>query len=225
MRLFLASSDLGDYSSELIKLVGKNRKVLVVANARDYCTPEDGKRIVDEDLEIIANCGLIPTELDLRPYFKKSDELRKYIDDFNPGCVFVTGGNIYVLATALYLSGMDGILKHDLADDKYVYAGYSAGAMNASKDLINYCDSYGERDGDKMEEARSVYGEVCTNGLGLIEEYVCPHADAIDFSEACKKAEEELKAKGLESIVLNDADVLVIDGDKWLRLDAFSVTG
>lgn len=36
MRLFLASQDFGNYVDRLSAMVGKNRKTLVVTNARDY---------------------------------------------------------------------------------------------------------------------------------------------------------------------------------------------
>ena len=216
MRLFLASSDLGDYKDVFVDLVGDNKKVLIIPNARDHYPEEVKKVIVNEDLGIISDCGLLPEVLDLRPYFGKGDKLREFIDEFKPGCVFSIGGNVYSLATALHLSGMDEILRRDLGEDKYVYAGYSAGAMNASKDLMNYHSSFGKRSGDRLEEAKLIYGEVYTKGLGLIDEYVCPHADTEKYREICKKAEAELRKKGLEPIVLNDADVMVVDGEKRL---------
>ena len=211
MRLYLASNDLGDFSEKLLELVGKNHKVLVISNARDHRRPKERKAIVDEDMGILASCGLEPKELDLRPYFHKYVELRKYIHDFEPGCIFAMGGNVYSLATAIYLSGMRQILKQDLIEDKYVYAGYSAGSMNASEDLLNYRDSYGKHE-DRLEEAKSIYGEVFTRGLGVIQAYICPHADEEKYDEICKKAKQEIEEKGLEPIILNNSDVVVLQG-------------
>ena len=45
---------------------------------------------------------------------------------------------------------------------------------------------------------------------------MCPHADTEKYREICKKAEAELRKKGLVPIVLNDADVMVVDGEKRL---------
>ncbi|MBR5389157.1 Type 1 glutamine amidotransferase-like domain-containing protein [Candidatus Saccharibacteria bacterium] len=217
MRLFLASNLSTDhleyYSSKLVELIGKNRRVLLISNARDHRTPELRKEIVDHDLRLLTICGLEVTELDLQTFFGKAEELGRYIKDYDPGCVFAMGGNMYSLATALRLSGMDKILLKDLKNDKYVYAGYSSGAMIASKDLYNFESSYGMRSGDRLEETKSIYGEVFTEGLDLIEEYICPHADGEKFREICKVAEADLIQKGLKPIILNDSDVVIVDDD------------
>ena len=114
MRLLLASDLASDnvsyYSDRLVRLTRENHKVLIISNARDHRTPELRKEIVDHDMRLLASCGLDVVELDLRKFFNKSDELRKYIDDFNPGCIFAMGGNVYSLATAMHLGGMDKIL-------------------------------------------------------------------------------------------------------------------
>lgn len=216
MRLYLASNDLGDFSDKLLELVGDNRKTLIISNARDHHRSlEDRSALVEEDMGILRNSGLIPTELDLRNYFGKSEELRKYINDFGPGCIFVMGGNLYSIATAMHLSGMDEILKHDLANDKYVYGGYSAGSMVTSHNLLNYLESYGRRSDDRLEQAKELYGEVSTDGLGLIDEYIAPHADEEKFSGACEKAKSDFKEKNLKLIVLNNSDVVVVNGDSF----------
>ena len=218
MRLLLASdltsNDIGCYSDKLIELIGENRKVLLISNARDHRTPELRKEIVDEDTGLLASCGLDVVELDLRKFFNKSDELRKYIDDFNPGCVFAMGGNVYSLATAMHLSGMDKILLDDLKINKYVFAGYSAGSMVTAKDLMNYHSTYGERAGDRLEETKAIYGETFTEGLGLIGGYIIPHAGSIKFDAISKVAEVKLKELGLKPIVLRDSDFAVVqDGN------------
>lgn len=213
MRLYLASNDLGDFAENLVDLVGSNKKALIMANARDYCSEENRKKIIDEDTGILRDCGFDVVELDLRGYFGKPAELRKYIDDLVPGLIFAIGGNVYALATALNLSGMDDILWEDLAGDKYVYGGYSAGSMVASRDLLNYLDSYGRRSEDRFEQAKGLYGEACTEGLGLIDEYIVPHADEEKFKSVCKKAEVDIASKGLTPIVLNNSDVVVVDGE------------
>ena len=173
----------------------------------------DRRTIVNKDIGILEKCGLIVSELDLRKYFGGSQRLKKYIDSFNPGLIFSMGGNLYSLATALKLSGIDNILQEDLKQDKYVYGGYSAGSMVASCDLSNYLDSYGRRSGDRLEQARELYGEAFTNGLGLIDEYIVPHADEEKFKDACREAEASISSKGLTAIVLNNSDVVVMNGE------------
>ncbi len=217
MRLYLASNDLGSFANTLVDLVGENKKALIISNARDHRSPDDRKAIVDEDTKMLGDCGFIVSELDLREYFGNSQQLKEYVDSFNPGLVFSMGGNVYSLATALKLSGMDSVLREDLEQDKYVYGGYSAGSMVASRDLSNYLDSYGRRSDDRLEQARELYGEVSTNGLGLIDEYIAPHADEERFKASCEEAQVSISSKGLTPIALNNSDVVVVNGKKIIK--------
>ena len=215
MRLYLASDRVGDFGKRLYELIHGNPRTLVISNARDHRTPEDRKIIVEKDMAALKECGLIPTELDLRQFFGKADELQKYINEFKPGCIFAMGGNNYSLSTALHLSGMDDIIRDGLKNDEFVYAGYSAGAICASKDLMNYYNSFGMRAGDRIEETKALYGEVYTNGLGIIDEFICPHADEEKFREVCIKADSDIRQRGLTPITLNNPDVVIVDGEKF----------
>ena len=213
MRLYLASSKLGNFAEVLVGMVHDNKKALIISNARDHRTAEERKAIVEKESGYLRACGFEVTELDLRNYFGKSDELRSYIDDYAPGLIFSMGGNVYSLATTMRLSGMDEILREDLKNDKYVYGGYSAGSMVTSHDLMNYADSFGKRSDDRLEQTKALYGELSTEGLGLIEEYVVPHADEEKFRDACKEAKDNITSNGLTAVVLKNSDVLVVDGD------------
>ena len=123
MRAFLASNNLGGFGSKLPEMVGNNLKTLVIFNARDYKNPEERTICVEKTLANLSAVGLSPEEIDLKNYFKNSSGLKKLVRNYNPGCIFVDGGNVYLLATALHLSGIDKILHQDLSDDRYVYAG------------------------------------------------------------------------------------------------------
>ena len=95
MRLFLASQDLGDFSNILDKLVGDNRKALIIGDARDYY--QDDVRIanvIKKTLVNLANIGIDAGRLDLRKYFRKSSELEKYIAEIQPGLIFSIGGSV-----------------------------------------------------------------------------------------------------------------------------------
>lgn len=211
MRAFLASNNLGDFGNKLSEMAGNNRKTLVIFNARDYKTPEERLTSVKKTLANLSAIGLSPKEIDLKNYFKDSAGLKEFVRNFNPGCIFVDGGNIYLLATAFHLSGMDEILRQDLAGDKYVYAGYSAGAIVASKDLSIFADSFGKRRGDLIETAKELYGEVYQKGLGIIDEYVIPHMDREDFAIVSTKAYNDVSSFNLVPISLNDSDVAIVN--------------
>ena len=214
MRLFLTSSNLGKFPETLVEMVGDNKKALLITNARDHRSEEDRKTVVEHDAQRLVDCGFDVTELDLRKYINNQAALKEYIKEFDPGLIFAIGGNVYSLATTMHFSGMDEILREDLSEDKYVYGGYSAGAMVASHDLLSYLDSFGEQPDDDLEQTKEIYGEVTTDGLGLIEEYVIPHADEEEFKVICKKAETAVLNRGLTPVVLNDADVMVFDNGK-----------
>lgn len=211
MKLFLASNHLGNFGFKLSDMIGDNRKTLAIFNARDYKTKEERAISVQRTLADLSAINLEPKELNLKRYFNKPDELKKYIDDYNPGCIFVDGGNISLLATALHLSGMDEILRQSLKNDDYVYAGYSAGAIVASKDLSILADSFGKRRGDLIETAVELYGEVYQKGLGIIDEYIIPHMDREDFAVASTKAFNDVSAANFTPIPLNDSDVAIVD--------------
>ena len=213
MRLFLASNDLGNYANKLSEMVGStNRKTLVISNARDYKTPEARLETLNHDLAFLRAANLEPIELDLRLYFGKPEELRKYIEEYRPGLIFVMGGNLFMAATALHESGMDDIIREGLAADEFVYGGYSAGSMVAAKDLKQYLDNY-SKDNGRYDESIAVYGKACTDGLGIIDEYVCPHSDRDRFAKYCEEAVEKLPTRGLTPIKLKDSDVFVIEGE------------
>lgn len=112
---------MGPYTDELLKLVGEGRKALFVENARDYYPDEKRASDLREKLAMISRLGFEVEELDLRDYFEKPNELRKFIESYKPDLIYASGGNVFLLATAYSLSGFDEILREDLAKDKYIW--------------------------------------------------------------------------------------------------------
>lgn len=207
MRLYLASHNLGPYTDELLKLVGEGRKALFIENARDYYPAEKRANDLKEKLAMISELGFEVEELNLRNYFGRSAELRGFIDSYKPDLVFVSGGNVFLLATAFRLSGFDEILKEDLADDKYVYGGFSAGTMAICKTLRYY--GHGHLVSDVVPD---VYGvDAVFDGVGLVDYQIVPHADVPKHAEATKKYIEHIKNAGLEALPLNQEAVIIID--------------
>ncbi|MCL2869501.1 peptidase E [Candidatus Saccharibacteria bacterium] len=210
MRLFLASQDFGDYVDRLKKLVGANRKVLIIQNSKDDWKPEARRTSLVNKMELLEKEGFKPTELDLRNYFNNNN-LPAFIDKFKPGLILVTGGSPFMVSQAMRLSGLTKKLWQDLKQDKYVYAGFSAGAMAAALDLHPF---------DRLDRAvivKDTYGvESDYKGLGLVNEYILPHADHADHTEIIKEREAAITAMGGGAIpiVLHDSDVFVVDGDK-----------
>lgn len=210
MKLFLSSQDLGNFAEDLRELVGENRKTLVITNAQDYKDPATKAERVAEKLKIIEQAGFQVQELDLREYFTKDPtELEAFVAEYNPGLIHTIGGNVFLLSTAFKISGMDDILRQRLADDITVYSGHSAGAMAAAKDIETY-----ERDDLKIEEVGAYYGvESVVDGLGLIDEYVIPHANRPERKSVTKFYQEQVAKIGAEAIILNDGDVYIVNGN------------
>ena len=114
-----------------------------------------------------------------------------------------------MLNTAFKLSGMGQIIRDGVASDKFVYSGYSAGSMVASKTLKYF--GHGHLTADAVPE---IYGvDAVVDSLGLIDEYIVPHADVPKHAEATKMYVENVKQAGDVPIVLNQSSVYLINGE------------
>ena len=207
MRLYLASHNLGPYTDELFKLVGEGRKALFIENARDYYPAEKRANDLKEKLAMISELGFEVEELNLRNYFGKPAELRGFIDSYKPDLVYVSGGNVFLLATAFRLSGFDEILREDLAADRYVYGGFSAGTMAICKTLRFY--GHGHLVPDVVPE---IYGvDAVFDGVGLVGYQIIPHADVPKHAEATAEYIRRIEGAGLKALPLNQEAVIIID--------------
>ena len=206
----MASQDLGDYRGELRKLANGVRRALIISNALDYCGNE-GKidETVEKNLTDLNDIRIEGERLDLRKFFGRRSELERYVEVYGAEIIFAVGGDVYCLATAMRKSGMDEIVRELTVSDKVVYGGYSAGAMVAADDLLLY--SVGDR--INPERAREVYAEEpCVRGLGLIREYVVPHANRANYIRETAVRLENIEKAGGRAIILNDADVYSVSG-------------
>jgi len=167
MKFFLSSYKLADNAPELQKLLTSNLKAVYIANALDYSTDpariEAHKKTDIQDLEKI---GLEVEELDLQKYFGKAAQLQEYLKDF--GVIYISGGNVFDLRQAMYLSGLDKFIQESLATD-LVYAGYSAGVCILSPTLQGY-DIVDKPDNKLYGDYETLY-----EGLGIIVWQFAPH--------------------------------------------------
>ena len=209
MKLFLASQDLGDFADVLNDMVGGNKRALIISNARDYY--HDAATIssaTEKTVNRLENMGFVVEVLDLKKYFNKTQELQDFVAKFAPSLIFSIGGRTSCLATALHVSGMDKIIRDGVLDDKFIYGGYSAGAMVAAKNLkLYYLDSVDN------DTARETYGiEPYEYGIGLTDFYIVPHADHSDYLTTVKGRIAKITQARKNAIRLNDADVYVVNG-------------
>lgn len=217
MRLFLASQDLGKFPEVLAKLVGEKKRALVISNTRDYYQDEERiQKSLEKTFVNLDKIGIKSKRLDLRKYFGKPEELTKDVETYNPGLIFSIGGNVFCLATAMHESGMDKIIRQGLANDNFVYGGYSAGAMVASEDLglYNAADFHDKTCKMSDKVVQTYHIKPTFQGLSLIPQYILPHMDREDHIDSMKQRLENIKQANKATILLNDADVYIVNGAK-----------
>lgn len=207
MKLFLASQDFGDYSDRLCELVGDNKNALVIFNARDYKEDDGGESF---QRELLDKNGFNFHRLDLRDYFGKEEELDKFVNEYKPGLVILLGGNTFLLRRALAQSGFDKIIRRDVQQEKYVLAGHSAGSIVVGPDLHGF---------ERMDKEKLTFPpyqkDVIWDGLGLTDIRIIPHANSPKYEKEIIEMRKELFDKlDYKYAVLNDTDVLIINGSK-----------
>lgn len=211
MRLFLASSELGNHANRLRRLVGSNRRVLVVRNARDYRKEDYAANVLGDKMALFAQAGFDPQVLDLKLFFGRPEELEGYLEQYDPGTIYCLGGNPFYLNAAMRMSGLDKIIHRALFNDAIVYAGESAGTMVAVKNLAPYI-----RGEDRMPEVtKELYGKKAPlDALGLIDFYPVCHAYREDHAEKTDIYRRNIAEFGGKAVLLDDSDVIIVDGRK-----------
>lgn len=171
MKLYLSSYRIPT-PDELFALLPKPAmecKVAIIPNAKDDKLPQERAQSLDELIYDLAKYGFATTVVDLRDYDDPA-RLKEALEPFE--LLWVAGGNSFILRSEIRLSGFEEIVR-DLLEAGAVYAGESAGAIVA---------------GTSLEEAEvaddpEVADEYITEGLGLIDKVIAPHADSPDFVE------------------------------------------
>jgi dipeptidase E len=209
MRLYLSSYGLGNYSKELFKLVGVNKKIAIIGNAGDhYGNKKERRESIKRQTDSLSSIGLIPQEIDLRKYFGKEKELENKLKKF--GAVWIKGGNTFVLRKAMSLSGFDKIIKRKLKKDEIVYAGYSAGWCVLSKSLKGL-----EIVDNPKDNAEGYPKKIIWSGLGIIDYTACPHykSDHPESADVDKEV-KYYKDNKIPYKTLRDGEVIVVNGNK-----------
>lgn len=201
MKLYLSSHGFGNHLDRLKDMVGNDKRVLFVDNAKDYYTPEDRAAHVREKKLEFEKAGFEFYELDLRNYFRSPDKLKPIVDAAN--FVFVFGGNTFVLRRAFAYSGFDTILSNALKNSNMTYAGSSAGAIIMTKTL------HGTEHGDDPYAVPDDYQEeIIWDGLGLVYPQLVPHHG----TDEAKAMAEYFDQQGMKYETLKDGEVYVVDG-------------
>ena len=205
MRLYLSSHGLGAQSELLNEMVGANRRMLFVDNAKDGGNLLERQLHVKEKLEEFRQLGYEPYELDLRDYFGRAEILQSIVAA--AGLVFVSGGNTFILRRAMQYSGFDEIISQLLRNDELVYGGSSAGSIVMTKTL------HGTENGDDPYVVPEGYNpEIIWNGLGLVYPQLVPHFGSDYFGDEAQAMVDYFDTNGLTYETLRDDEVYVVHG-------------
>lgn len=208
MRLYLSSYRLGNKPEELLRLLAGQKRTAVILNAMDFIRQEDRASSLKREFEDLKGLSLIPTELDLRNYFGKPEELKKVTSSFD--LFWVRGGNAFVLRRAYRQSGFDEIVKELVINNKVVYAGYSAGIDMLTPSL------HGAELVDNPNIIPAGYeSPIIWDCLGVLPYAIAPHYKSNHpESAAIDKSVEYLINNHIPFIALRDGEAIVRDSDK-----------
>jgi dipeptidase E len=205
VRLFLSSYRTGEYNDQFLELLGDQTHIAIITNAKDYKNEIERATSVKEVQNFFEEMGLTTSEIDLRNYFDDTSGLEELLS--KQSCVWVAGGNTFVLRRAMYYSGCDQLLTQLVHDEAVIYAGESAGAILATPGLT------GSEFADDPSIVPEGYDEEeIWEGLGLVEYYVVPHYESGD--EGIERMVDILEEQSLPFRTLNNNQAILIDGDQ-----------
>lgn len=133
MRLYLSSYKFGNSPEHLSSLALDNRRAAIIMNATDVYEPSRRREYVEANRVGLAQIGFEGDEFDLRDYFNQPEELNRALNSY--GLVWAVGGNSFVLRRAMAYSGFDKAATGRVQNGSLVYAGFSAGAVVATRTL------------------------------------------------------------------------------------------
>jgi len=206
VRLLLASYLLGDHGRTLRRLVGDGIRAAIVMNAADGYGDSRLSRLPREQ-KALEDFGFECEELDLRGYFGDEEGLRQRLESLD--LLWVPGGNTFVLARAMALSGFHQAATDTVKEGRLVYGGYSAGACVVGPDLrgIHLMDET-----DVVPEGYPP--DVQARTLGWVPWTIVPHwRSEHPESPAADLAVEHLVFNELPFRTLRDGEAIIIDGD------------
>lgn len=206
MRLYLSSHGLGARVERLHDMVGENKRMLFINNAKDYLPVDERADHTNQKIAEYKEAGFEVEALDLRDFFDKPEDLAEKIKGV--GLIWGSGGNSFVLRRAMLYSGLDKIIKNGLKSNSFVYGGSSAGSIIATKTLRgteNGDDPYLIPDGYKEE--------IAWTGLSLIYPQLVPHYQSEWFGDSAQAMVDYFEHNGYSYETLRDGEVYVVDGD------------
>ena len=208
MKYYLSSYKIGNKETKLLQMTeGGNKKVAFINNALDFATDAARRSRSDEtDIADLEYLGFQVDLFDLKKYFDQKDKLEETLEHYD--MLWVRGGNTFVLAQAMMLSGFDQVIKKYHKENKsMVYGGYSAGVCILGPTLrgIHLVDDPNQKP----------YGEqhpTIWEGLGIIDYVVAPHYKSNHpESEDIERVVQYFIESKVPYQTLRDGEVIIIE--------------
>lgn len=202
MKLMLLSSpDLSEHGPQLRGLVGDGARAGLVFNALDQY--ETRLRQLPVETEALSALGFDCEEVDLRDYFDDALGLRDRLEELD--LLWVLGGNTFVLARAMALSGFRRAAEGLIQAGQLVYAGYSAAACVTGPDLSGM---------ELMDDPSSVGAghppDAPADALGWVPWRIVPHWRS-EYGNSPEALAERLRELGLPFRTVRDGEAIVVN--------------
>lgn len=208
MNFYLSSFKIGNEEQKLIEITKNgNRKVAYINNALDFATDLERKNKSDAiDVSDLQRIGFTVDILDLKEYFRNAEKLEQYLNQYD--VIWVRGGNTFILAQAMKLSGFDKIIKKYFKENRNIlYGGYSAGVCILGPTLkgIHLTDDTDQK--PYGDEYQTIW-----DGLNILEYAIVPHYKSNHpESEDIDKTIEYMIKNKIPFKALEDGEVIIIE--------------
>lgn len=208
MKFYLSSFKIGNEEQKLIEITESgNKKVAYINNALDFATDLERKNKSDAvDITGLQKLGFTVDSLDLRKYFHNPKGLEEKLEHYD--VIWVRGGNTFVLAQAMKLSGFDKIIKQWYENNRNIlYGGYSAGVCILGPTLkgIHLAD-------DPEQKPYGDEYQTIWEGLHILDYAIAPHYKSNHpESKDIDKSIEYMIANKIPFKALKDGEVIIIE--------------
>lgn len=206
MRLFLSSYLFGDCADKFVSMIKGNKHTALILDAHDFFSESHREASKIQESEDLLQIGLTSSELDLRKFFGKKDELKLELEKYD--AVWIPGGNSFLLRYVMRESGFDEIIKEFLLEDKIVYGGFSAGVVVLGATMRGF------ELADEIKYVKKIYNaEPVWEGIGILPYAITPHYKCNtnpSKAEAIDKVVEFFKHENIPYKTLSDGETMII---------------
>jgi dipeptidase E len=205
MRMYLSSFKLGNRPEALQELVGGNRRAAIIMNALDNF-PEQRAQWLRAQNGALTDLGFSVSELDLRAYFGRENDLRGFASNVNT--IWINGGNAFILRRAMKQSGFDAFIRDALARDTHIYAGFSAAVVICYQSMAGLELTDDPNDAPKGYDRKIVWEGLDLLPYAIVVHYKSDHPE----SSSTNREIEFYQANGIPYRALRDGQALIVDG-------------